>query len=84
MLTEQDIYDRLTEAIPEFYQAIITDTSAGCGQSFDVVVVSNVFANKNKLQRCRLVNKALAEQVAQLHAFSAKCYTTEEFQRLTI
>jgi stress-induced morphogen len=48
----------------------VVDTSGGCGQAFEVVIVSNVFANKNKLVRHRLVNSALKEEIAVIHAFT--------------
>lgn len=82
MLTQQDLHDKLSTEIPDLYNAIVTDTSNGCGQSFDIVVISNVFQGKNKLQRCRLVNKVLKDQVAQIHAFGCKCYTVEEWGKL--
>ncbi|KAG0679618.1 hypothetical protein C6P41_000152 [Kluyveromyces marxianus] len=82
MLTQDTLQTKLQAQIPEFYQAIITDTSNGCGQSFDVVVVSNAFLGKNKIARCRMVNKALSDEVAQIHAFSSKCYTVDEWKQL--
>ncbi|CAH02655.1 Bol2p [Kluyveromyces lactis] len=82
MLTQDDLKAKLEKEIPNFYHALITDTSNGCGQSFDVVVVSDVFVGKNKLSRCRIVNKALAEEVAQIHAFGCKCYTTNEWNEI--
>lgn len=82
MLTKEILKDKLQRQIPDFYHTLITDTSNGCGQSFDVIVVSDIFKGKNKLARCRLVNKTLAEEVAQIHAFSCKCYTTEEWNEI--
>ncbi|CDO91729.1 unnamed protein product [Kluyveromyces dobzhanskii CBS 2104] len=82
MVTQEDLKSKLEAHIPNFYHALITDTSNGCGQSFDVVVVSDVFVGKNKLARCRIANKALAEEVAQIHAFSCKCYTTAEWSEI--
>ncbi|SCW02908.1 LAFE_0F16930g1_1 [Lachancea fermentati] len=82
MLTQQDLQNKLIAQIPDLHNVIITDTSNGCGQSFDIVVVSNTFQGKNKLQRCRLVNNALKEEVAQIHAFSCKCFTMEEWSKV--
>ncbi|AET37446.1 Bol2p Ecym_1198 [Eremothecium cymbalariae DBVPG len=84
MVSEQDLSNKLAEEIPELYQTIVTDASAGCGQSYDVVVVSDVFKGKSKLQRCRMVNKLLAAEIAQLHAFGLKCYTVQEFSEFTL
>ncbi|SCU88253.1 LANO_0D01552g1_1 [Lachancea nothofagi CBS 11611] len=84
MLSEQKIRDKLSVAIPNVHNVIITDTSNGCGQSFDVIVVSDTFQGKNKIQRCRLVNTALKEEVAQIHAFGCKCFTLEEWSKLVV
>lgn len=84
MPTEQSIKQKIESEIPEVHNIIVTDISAGCGQSFDVVVVSGSFEGKNKLQRSRLVNKALKEEIAQIHAFSCKCYTEKEWSKLVV
>ncbi|SCV04619.1 LAME_0H19878g1_1 [Lachancea meyersii CBS 8951] len=84
MLSQQIIQDKLSQAISDIKNVIITDTSNGCGQSFDVIVVSDTFQGKNKLQRCRLVNNALKEEVAQIHAFGCKCFTLEEWSKLVV
>ncbi|SCU95397.1 LADA_0G15390g1_1 [Lachancea dasiensis] len=84
MLTQQGLHDKLSATIPNVKNVIVTDTSNGCGQSFDVIVVSDTFLGKNKLQRCRLVNNALKEEVAQIHAFGCKCFTEEEWSKLVV
>ncbi|CAN8104961.1 unnamed protein product [Discula destructiva] len=55
--------------------------SGGCGQAFSVVIVSPEFAGKNSLKRHRLVNSALKEEIAAIHAWTAKCQTPEEWQK---
>lgn len=57
----------------------VEDMSGGCGQAFAVVIVSEVFAGKNKLMRHRLVNNALKEEIAGIHAFTQKGLTPEEY-----
>jgi stress-induced morphogen len=53
----------------------------GCGQSFAVLVVSPQFAGQNKLKRHRTVNAALKAEIAQIHAWSARCQTPEEWEK---
>ena len=53
----------------------------GCGQSFTSLIVSSEFAGKNSLKRHRLVNAALKTEIAQIHAWSAKCLTPEEWEK---
>ena len=51
----------------------MTDQSAGrCGSAFDVEVVSPLFADKTLLQRHRLVNEALREEMKEIHALSIR------------
>ncbi|POS71195.1 BolA domain-containing protein [Diaporthe helianthi] len=59
----------------------ITDMSGGCGQAFSTLIVSPDFAGKNSLKRHRLVNAALKEEIAAIHAWTAKCQTPEEWQK---
>jgi stress-induced morphogen len=44
--------------------------------------VSPVFEKKMTLARHRLVNTALKDEIARLHAFSQKSYTPEEWEKL--
>ena len=55
------------------------DVSGGCGSSFEVVVVSEVFEGKKTLQRHRIVNECLAEELTLIHAFSQKTYTPQQW-----
>ena len=57
------------------------DTSCGhnCGQKLEVVIVSPLFEEKGLLQRHRLVNEVLADEIEQLHAFSQKCLTPAQW-----
>ncbi|KNC97757.1 uncharacterized protein SPPG_06758 [Spizellomyces punctatus DAOM BR117] len=57
----------------------VTDTSNGCGQSFEVVIVSKLFAGKPLLSRHRMVNEALKDEISQIHAFSQKTFTPEQW-----
>ncbi|ODV77228.1 bola-like protein [Suhomyces tanzawaensis NRRL Y-17324] len=71
---KQIIQDRLQASLVQ-----VEDMSGGCGQAFAVVIVSEVFKGKNKLMRHRLVNTALKEEIAGIHAFTQKGFTSEEW-----
>jgi acid stress-induced BolA-like protein IbaG/YrbA len=43
--------------------------------------VSPQFQGLNSLKRHRLVNAALKEEIAIIHAWTAKCKTPEEWER---
>ncbi|KAI9094709.1 bola protein [Phlyctochytrium arcticum] len=71
---------RIKEAVSA-ETVIVEDTSNGCGQSFNVTIVSPLFVGKSLLQRHRLVNDALKEEIAQIHAFSQKTLTPEDWAK---
>ncbi|KAM0811558.1 putative BolA-like protein [Seiridium cardinale] len=75
----------LKSAIAERLDAVhveVTDMSGGCGQSFTTLIVSPKFAGLNSLKRHRAVNAALKEEIAAIHAWSAKCQTPEEWEKV--
>lgn len=55
--------------------------TGGCGSAFTTVIVSPQFQGLNSLKRHRLVNAALKEEIAVIHAWTAKCKTPEEWER---
>ncbi|XP_029462905.1 bolA-like protein 2 isoform X2 [Rhinatrema bivittatum] len=58
----------------------VKDTSANhCATSFKVLVVSPRFEGKPLLQRHRLVNSCLAEELKEIHAFEQKTLTPEQW-----
>ncbi|QQP54263.1 BolA-like protein 2 [Caligus rogercresseyi] len=59
----------------------IVDESDGCGAKYNVVIVSNKFEGKALLQRHRLVNSILEEELKIIHAFSMKTLTPEQWEK---
>jgi len=53
----------------------------GCGQMIEAIIVSSQFTKKTTLARHRLVNAALKEEIAAIHAWSPKCHTPEEWEK---
>lgn len=83
MSTEESLSSQLARIIRSRLQATeveVQDMSGGCGQAFAVIIVSDVFQGKNKLTRHRMVNNALREEISQIHAFTQKVFTTEEWE----
>ncbi|TXG60553.1 hypothetical protein EZV62_015126 [Acer yangbiense] len=50
----------------------VIDTSGGCGASFVVEIVSEQFEGKRLLERHRIVNAALEEEMKEIHALSIR------------
>lgn len=55
--------------------------AGGCGQAFTTVIVSPQFQGLSSLKRHRLVNAALKDEIAAIHAWTAKCKTPDEWKR---
>jgi len=59
----------------------IVDMSNGCGENYAVVIVSERFEKMMTLSRHRLVNELLKDQIAQMHAFSQKTLTPNQWEK---
>ena len=57
----------------------VIDVSDGCGQAFEVVIVSDLFMGKSTLARHKMVNEALKKEISEIHAFSQKTLTCAQF-----
>ncbi|KAK3321606.1 bola protein [Apodospora peruviana] len=79
-ITEASLSTALKERLKATHVEV-TDMSGGCGQAFTSLIVSPEFEGKNSLKRNRLVNAALKEEIANIHAWSAKCQTPDEFSK---
>ncbi|KAL7276297.1 hypothetical protein RUND412_000711 [Rhizina undulata] len=84
MATEGVTMSSLEQAIVSKLKATyvdLQDTSGGCGQMFEAVIVSPEFKGKTTLMRHRLVNGALKEEISKVHAWTQKCFTEEEWEK---
>ncbi|KAI1385557.1 bola-like protein [Hypoxylon trugodes] len=79
-ITEASLKAALTERLKAIHVEV-TDMSGGCGQSFTSLIVSPQFGGQSSLKRHRAVNAALRDEIAAIHAWSAKCQTPDEWER---
>ncbi|XP_014100341.1 uncharacterized protein [Bactrocera oleae] len=79
--TSKYLENKLADKLGALYVNAI-DESDGCGGKFSVTIVSEAFRGKTLLQKHRLVNSALAEELKEIHAFSQKSYTPEEWEKV--
>lgn len=79
----------LAEALNPSYLNIIDESAAHAGHAgaaggaghYQAVIVSEAFAGKSLVQRHQLVYRALGNMMRnEIHAFSMKVYTPEEYQ----
>lgn len=88
MSVEQSIREKLTEAFEPETLEIVNEShrhaghagSPGTGEShFTVKVVSSAFAGKSRLERHRMVNDVLAEELSgNIHALALSALSPEE------
>ncbi|KAJ9703980.1 hypothetical protein PVL29_005317 [Vitis rotundifolia] len=76
-VTKEDVESSLTSVLNPSHLEVI-DTSGGCGASFSIEIVSEQFEGKRLLERHRMVNAALQEEMKQIHALSIKKALTPE------
>jgi stress-induced morphogen len=92
MRVEQAIREKLSAAFTPAAIEVVNDShhhaghgsSPGTGEShFSVVVVSPVFAGKSRLERHRMVNEVLAEELSgKIHALAITALAPGERSRL--
>ncbi|XP_072971901.1 protein BOLA2 [Typha angustifolia] len=70
-VSKEDVEAALTSSLNPSHIGVI-DTSGGCGASFEIEIVSEKFEGKRLLERHRMVNAALVEEMKQIHALSIK------------
>ncbi|KAG2076427.1 bola-like protein [Suillus decipiens] len=77
-VTVEDLERAIRAAFPVSHLDI-EDQSSGCGSSYAILLVSEVFEGKTTLARHRLINQALKQEISQLHAFSQKSFTPAQY-----
>jgi BolA protein len=91
MSVERDIRNKLTETFAPVALEVVNDShrhaghagSPGTGEShFTIKVVSAAFAGKSRLERHRMVNQALAAELAgKIHALAVTALAPDETSR---
>lgn len=82
MVTQAELEAAICAKVGQVDTLLVSDVSGGCGQAYDVMIVSDVFEGLPTLKRHRLVNDRLKDEIAQMHAFSQKTYTRAQFESL--
>ncbi|KAK8497403.1 hypothetical protein V6N12_018898 [Hibiscus sabdariffa] len=66
----------------DVFHRVVVDTSGGCDASFAIKIVLEQFEGKRLLERHRIVNAALEEEMKQIHALSIKkAHTPEQWKQ---
>lgn len=84
---EKIIRDKITQTFDPFYYDVINESykhnvSKDSESHFKIIIVSNKFNNNNLIQRHRLVNTLLHEELkTYIHALSIQAKTIEEWEK---
>lgn len=79
-ITEESLKAALAQRLNATHVEVV-DESGGCGQAFIVTIVSPEFRGLRILARNRKVNTVMKEEIAAIHAWTAKCKTPEEWEK---
>ena len=61
-------------------QEVVDETSCGCGLKFRCVIVSERFDGVALVERHRMVNDLLKEEMETIHALSMKTWTPQQYE----
>ncbi|KAM7513756.1 hypothetical protein LguiA_003339 [Lonicera macranthoides] len=80
-VTKEQVESSLTSKLSPSH-LVVVDTSGGCGAKFTVEIVSEQFEGKRLLERHRMVNGALVEEMKDIHALSiTKALTPDQWKK---
>ncbi|XP_075773534.1 bolA-like protein 2 [Pelodiscus sinensis] len=81
VLSAETLRGRLLRELEAEHVEVEDTTPARCATSFRVLVVSARFRGRGLLQRHRLVNELLAEELKHIHALEQRTLTPEQWEK---
>ncbi|XP_071476820.1 bolA-like protein 2 [Diadema antillarum] len=80
-VTAESLEKKIRDELQATHVEVLDETAGGCGQKFSTVIVSEKFEGKPLLQRHRMVNACLEEELKIIHAFSMKTLTPADWSK---
>ena len=86
MIVQQRINDKLQAELSPEYLEVVNESHnhnvpSGSESHFKVTIVADAFSGKRLIQRHRLINQILADELANdIHALALHTYNKEEWQ----
>ncbi|XP_071402461.1 bolA-like protein 2 [Centroberyx affinis] len=80
-ITADHIREKLIKELGAVHVEVEDTSPNRCAASFKVLIVSSQFEGKQLLQRHRMVNACLAEELKEIHAFEQKTLTPEQWEK---
>ncbi|XP_068099945.1 bolA-like protein 2 [Hyperolius riggenbachi] len=81
MLSAESLREKLRRELQAEHVEVEDTSPNHCSTSFRVLVVSPQFDGRPLLQRHRLVNNCLAEELKFIHAFEQKTLTPSQWEQ---
>ncbi|CAF0942044.1 unnamed protein product [Brachionus calyciflorus] len=78
---QSQVENKLRERLDPIFLKV-EDFSDGCGFKYNIFIVSKQFEGQSLLQRQRLVNEILKEEMNDIHALTQKCVTPEQWEKM--
>ncbi|XP_071084114.1 bolA-like protein 3 [Haliotis cracherodii] len=69
---EKKLIDVLRVKFPGATSVQVADISGGCGAMYQISIEASEFQGKTTLQQQRMVNKALSEEIKEMHGLQLK------------
>ncbi|KAM8898836.1 bolA-like protein 2 [Spinachia spinachia] len=80
-ITAEHIRDKLIKELVAVHVDVEDTSPNRCAASYKVLVVSSQFEGKPLLQRHRMVNTCLADELKEIHAFEQKTLTPAQWDK---
>mmetsp|Transcript_38799 Transcript_38799/g.77653 ORF Transcript_38799/g.77653 Transcript_38799/m.77653 type:complete len:91 (+) Transcript_38799:2-274(+) len=80
-ISAEELLEKLKASDLEPSYVTVVDDSDGCGSKFKAVVVSPKFDGVALLERQRMVNAIIAEEMNSIHAFEMKTWTPAQYEK---
>jgi stress-induced morphogen len=77
--TQRSVRESLERSFPKSPLIQVDDISGGCGSSFSVMIVSELFEGVAPLDRSRLVHTGLGDLMKSIHALTIKTMTVKAY-----
>uniref|UniRef100_A0A7S2TV98 BolA-like protein n=1 Tax=Lotharella oceanica TaxID=641309 RepID=A0A7S2TV98_9EUKA len=80
-ITKDTLAKVLKERVKGLEQCIVVDTSGGCGAMFELYLVTKEFEGVALLERHRMIQNTLKEELKEIHALSMKTWTPAQWEK---
>ncbi|KAI9503673.1 hypothetical protein GGI25_002740 [Coemansia spiralis] len=81
MVSAEEICGKLQKTFDDAMVLEVEDKSGGCGNSFELLIVSDQFDKMTPLGRQRQIHTLLREEMKTIHALTQRLYTVAQYEK---